>query len=40
LAAVDAWADEVAAGNGEDQAAPAEVAALVHALLGVQLLDR
>jgi L-cysteine:1D-myo-inositol 2-amino-2-deoxy-alpha-D-glucopyranoside ligase len=40
LAAVDAWADEVAAGNGEDHAAPAEVAALVHALLGVQLLDR
>jgi L-cysteine:1D-myo-inositol 2-amino-2-deoxy-alpha-D-glucopyranoside ligase len=40
LAAVDAWADEVAAGNGDDEAAPTEVATLVHALLGVQLLDR
>ena len=39
LAAVDAWADEVAVGNGDDPDAPREVAELVHSLLGVVLRD-
>jgi L-cysteine:1D-myo-inositol 2-amino-2-deoxy-alpha-D-glucopyranoside ligase len=39
LSAVDAWADSVAAGDGDDPAAPREVADLVHALLGVVLRD-
>jgi L-cysteine:1D-myo-inositol 2-amino-2-deoxy-alpha-D-glucopyranoside ligase len=37
LVAIDRWAEEVAAGSGDDPAAPATVAALASALLGVQL---
>jgi L-cysteine:1D-myo-inositol 2-amino-2-deoxy-alpha-D-glucopyranoside ligase len=39
LAAVDAWADEVAAGSGDDVDAPRQVAVLCQALLGVRLLE-
>ena len=37
LAAIDRWADDVAAGVGDDLEAPAQVADLSSALLGVQL---
>ncbi|HEX2772977.1 MAG TPA: cysteine--1-D-myo-inosityl 2-amino-2-deoxy-alpha-D-glucopyranoside ligase [Micromonosporaceae bacterium] len=37
LAVVDAWADDVLAGSGDDRDAPALVAATVDALLGVRL---
>jgi L-cysteine:1D-myo-inositol 2-amino-2-deoxy-alpha-D-glucopyranoside ligase len=37
LAVVDAWADEVLAGLGDDRGAPALMAATVDALLGVRL---
>jgi L-cysteine:1D-myo-inositol 2-amino-2-deoxy-alpha-D-glucopyranoside ligase len=37
LALVDAWADEVLAGSGDDPGAPALAAAAVDALLGVRL---
>jgi L-cysteine:1D-myo-inositol 2-amino-2-deoxy-alpha-D-glucopyranoside ligase len=39
LAAVDVWADQVAAGEGDDHQAPGQVAELSLALLGVSLLD-
>jgi L-cysteine:1D-myo-inositol 2-amino-2-deoxy-alpha-D-glucopyranoside ligase len=39
LAAVDAWAEQVAAGAGDDTSAPGQVAVLTDALLGVTLRD-
>jgi L-cysteine:1D-myo-inositol 2-amino-2-deoxy-alpha-D-glucopyranoside ligase len=39
LEVVDAWSDAVAAGQGDDEAAPQEVAAAVSSLLGVRLTD-
>jgi L-cysteine:1D-myo-inositol 2-amino-2-deoxy-alpha-D-glucopyranoside ligase len=37
LAVVDAWADAVLAGSGEDRGAPALATATVDALLGIRL---
>jgi len=39
LSAIDAWAEQVAAGTGDDTEAPRQVAVLTSGLLGVQLVD-
>ena len=39
LSAIDAWAEQVAAGTGDDTEAPGQVAVLTSGLLGVQLVD-